>query len=74
MIGHLHGEMTRLLRKLLGRFVTTKVIREQSDLTKVPYQEMNNQHDDDRLAVGWHARDYMENNEVNPEVTQKFFR
>jgi hypothetical protein len=65
--------MTWLLQKLVGRFVTTKVIREKSDVTKVPYQEINNQHDDDRLAVGWwHARDYMESREVNPKVTLKF--
>lgn len=74
MIGHLHGEMTRLLRKLLGRFVTTRVIREESTLTKVVYNKLENQHEDERLAVGWRARDYLSNNDVNPEVTQKFFR
>lgn len=58
----------------MGRFVTTKVIKEQSDLTRVSYKEMNNQHDEESLADCWRAREYMENNEVNPEVTQKFFR
>lgn len=74
MIGHLDAEMTRLLRKLLGRFVQTKVILAQPDLTKVPYPNRESQLDDDILAVGWRAREYVRNNEVGPEDTANFFR
>ncbi|XP_053391137.1 uncharacterized protein LOC128553963 [Mercenaria mercenaria] len=73
MIGYLHTEMTRLLRKLMGRFTTTEVIRDATDLPKVPFQVRENQHDDERLAVGWRVREYLDNSDVSTEITKKFF-
>lgn len=75
MIGYLHTEMVRLLRKLLGRFVQTKVITSEKDITKVQYQMRANQHDDTIIAIGWRAREYIgENEEIAPEIVSKFFR
>ncbi|KAG1693352.1 Zinc finger BED domain-containing protein 5 [Nymphon striatum] len=73
MIGIMDAEMTRLLRKLMGRFVTTKVITAASDITKVDFQKKDNQHGDELLAVGWRARNYIVDNEIPLETTQKFF-
>lgn len=74
MIGVMDSEMTRLLRKLLGRFVTTKVITAERDITKVNFNNRENQHENDILAVGWRAREYISDEEVAPEITTRFFR
>lgn len=74
MIGMMDIEMTRLLRKLLGRFVSTKVITVKRDITRVKYNCRENQHDEDILAVGWRAREYINDEKVAPEITRLFFR
>ena len=62
MIGHLHSEMVRLLRKFLGKFVKTAVIRSCPDLTKVNFSDRENQHADDNIAVGLQTREYLKDN------------
>lgn len=75
MVGFLHTEMVRLLHKLLGKFVTTKTITVQQDITKVDFRCTDNQQDDSRIAVGLTARGYLSDNEdLPPETIRKFFR
>ena len=74
MIGYLHAEMTRLLRKFLGKFVSTAVIRGQSDITKVDFMDPENQLTDQYLAVGMKARTYLADNDDLPaEKISSFF-
>ncbi|XP_056003345.1 uncharacterized protein LOC125662754 isoform X2 [Ostrea edulis] len=74
MVGFLHTEMVRLLHKLLGKFVTTKTITVQQDITKVDFRCTDNQQDDSRIAVGLTARGYLSDNEdLPPETVRKFF-
>ena len=75
MIGHLHTEMIRLLRKLMGLFVTPRVIKSQSDISAVDYKTRDNQHDDEVLAIGWTAREFLrENPDLSPTVISKFYK
>jgi hypothetical protein len=75
MVGFLHTEMVRQLRKLLGKFVTTKTITAHSDITKVDFRRPKNQHDNTRLVVGLTARGYLnDQDDLPPEIVNKFFR
>jgi len=72
MIGHLHKEMYRLLRRLMGKFVLTRVIAVEADVTKVDYANPDNQHDDSHIAIGIYTRTYIaESSEDIPESTTK---
>ncbi|CAG2218228.1 unnamed protein product [Mytilus edulis] len=51
MIGYFHTEMVRLLSKMMGKFVTTRTITAQSDITKVDFRCKDNQHYNTRIAV-----------------------
>ena len=74
MVGYLHTEMVRLLRKFLGKFVKTSVITASKDITKVDYTNPDNQHPDNNLAVGMAARSYLsENPDIPPETVKSFF-
>ena len=74
MIGHLNSEMIRLIRKMMSKFVKSKVIRE-NEVTGVPYDNKENQLDDDVIAVGWRAREFvLESDTVSTEMRRKFFR
>lgn len=75
MVGFLHTEMVRLLRKLMARFVSTKVITSQQDITKVDLQSTENQHDNERIATGWTAREFLsDHEELSPVVVNRFYR
>lgn len=75
MVGFLHTEMVRLLRKLMARFVSTKVITSQQDITKVDLQSTENQHDNERIAIGWTAREFLsDHEELSPVVVNRFYR
>ena len=74
MIGYLYDEVTRLLRKFLGKFVTTKTIKPASDITTVPFRASEHQHPDSNMAIGMDARGYLINNpDIPEETTRKFF-
>ena len=74
MVGYLHSEMTRLLRKFLGKFVSTTAIRATNDITQVEFMSAENQLSDDLLAVGMKARNYMsENVDLPAEKISSFF-
>lgn len=75
MIGHLHSEMVRLLRRLMGKFVKTAVITASRDLTSVNFTDRDNQHDDDNIAVGLQTREYLKDNQVilPPHTVTRFF-
>ena len=75
MIGHLHSEIYRLLRKFLGKFVLTKVISTYTDITEVDYITLENQHPDNNIAVGMDARQYLQDNQddITQDTTTKFF-
>ncbi|CAC5378676.1 unnamed protein product [Mytilus coruscus] len=75
MVGFLHTEMVRLLRKLMARFVSTKVITSQQDITKVDFKSADNQHDNERIAIGWTAGELLsDHEELSPVVVNRFFR
>ena len=75
MIGHLHSEMVRLLRRLMGKFVKTAVITASRDLTSVNFTDRDNQHDDDNIAVGLQTREYLKDNQdiLPPHTVTRFF-
>ncbi|CAC5413355.1 KCNT1 [Mytilus coruscus] len=74
MVGFLHTEMVRLLRKLMARFVSIKVITSQQDITKIDFQSTENQHDNERIAIGWTAREFLsDHEELSPVVVNRFF-
>lgn len=60
LIGHQHGELMRLFRRFLGKFVKTSVITRYSDLMAVDYKSHTNQHEDSNLAVGLKTREYLQ--------------
>ncbi|XP_045208611.2 uncharacterized protein LOC123560483 [Mercenaria mercenaria] len=75
MIGYLHQEMSRLLRKFLGKFVTTSAINSSSQITMVDFKNPNIQHPDDNLAIGMNARRFLNDNPDLPQETVNgFFR
>lgn len=71
-IVQLDGEMRRLLRKFLGKFVQVQVIK-QNSLTNVPFDNEENQLPDHLLAVGMRARATLSEDEVDPNVQARFF-
>ena len=57
------------------RFVTTRVIKSQSDITAVNFKTRDNQHDDEVLAIGWTAREFLkENPDLSPTVISRFYK
>lgn len=75
MAGYLHTEMIRVIRTFMGKFVKTSVINSASDLTKVDFTSIANQHNDDLLAIGMAARTYLaENDELHPDLRATFLR
>lgn len=62
MIGYLYSEMTRLLLRFLGKFVTTTAIRATSDITKVELKSADNQLPEHLLAVSMKPRSYLADN------------
>lgn len=75
MIGHLHQEMTRLLRKFMAKFVQMSSITSVDKLTMVKFTDPQNQHDDDLIAVGMGARTYLcDHPDIPPEAVSSFFK
>ena len=75
MIGYLHTEMIRLLRKFMGKFVKTRVITTSKDITEVDFSYPDNQHPDDMLAVGMKTRTYLADSpDLTPETVKSFSR
>lgn len=75
MIGYLHGEMNRLLRLFLAKFVSTSVIRASSDITTVDFRTADNQLSDNYLAVGMKTRTYLADNlDLPAEKINSFFQ
>ncbi|XP_060074370.1 zinc finger protein 862-like [Ylistrum balloti] len=71
---YLGKEMQQLLRKLLGKFVLAKTIREAEDVTAVPYRDTTVHLKDPYLAVGLCTRAYLsEHDEDTQGVTARFF-
>ncbi|WAQ96685.1 hypothetical protein MAR_029375, partial [Mya arenaria] len=76
MVGHLHTEMQRLMRKLLGKFVSTQAIAAAKDVTSVNFLDDEVQHQDSIIAIGLKTRQYLQDNEetLPPGTPAKFFR
>ena len=74
MIGYLHQEMTRLLRKFMGKFVQSKVITAETDITQVDFTLPANQLPDDLLAVGLSTRTFIADKEVPDSILSSFFK
>ncbi|CAC5402734.1 unnamed protein product [Mytilus coruscus] len=74
MIGNLHTEVVRLLRKMMGKFVTTSTITAQSDITKIDFRCTDNQQDNTRIAVGMKVRVFLsDNDDLAPQTVNNFF-
>lgn len=69
-------EMDRLLRKLMVKFVTLTHIRGQPDLRHVDYDNFDNQHDDDTIAIGLQTRTLLAEMEddLDPHTITVFFK
>ena len=73
-IGKLIPEMTRLLRKFLGKFVKISIIKDcSSDMTKVDLS-VANQLDDEFIAIGMKARALLADESLDVADESKFFR
>ena len=56
MIGDLLPEMDRLLRTFIVKFVQMHCVKSCLNLKEVDFKTRENQHQDDKLAVGMNAR------------------
>lgn len=72
----LHDQINRLLKKFLTKFVKISIISQSKLVTDVPYCAIDNQHDDDHIAVGLTTRTFLADNQddISPHVIQTFFR
>lgn len=75
-IGNLLTDMKRLLRKFLGKFVQTKVIKGSDDLRSVSYNNRDNQHPDNNIAVGSRTREFIaeQHDEIDPQLEANFYK
>lgn len=75
-IGVLHDQITKLLRKLLGKFVQVKCITSCKDICDVKYNDRENQLSNDLIAVGPKNRTYLVDysDDLKEETETKFFR
>ena len=67
-------DMTRLLRKLLGKFVSVRVMTAAGGLTNVDFRSEESQLGDEILAVGMEAKAYLTEADVSDGVKATFFR
>ncbi|XP_060586608.1 uncharacterized protein LOC132742270 isoform X2 [Ruditapes philippinarum] len=76
MVGHLHTEMQRLMRKLLGKFVTSQTIIAARDVTTISFETEEVQHPNDNIAIGLRTREYIKDNEdtIPQETIAKFYQ
>lgn len=70
-IGSMQGEMDKLLRKLLVKFVLMRHVR-GADLQQVKFSDKSMQLDDDTIAVGVAARSLLSEDHIAPRVRQQF--
>ncbi|WAR19336.1 hypothetical protein MAR_001174 [Mya arenaria] len=68
------SEIRRLLHSLHGKFVRTKVIMAASNITKVDYTNHLYQHEDNNIALGWRACQFLKEHDVAPYTMENFFR
>lgn len=77
LIYALHGQMFRLLRKLLSKFVSPTVVRDATDLTEVCYADQANQLDDSKLFVGLLTRSKLQKKldegDISPQQMKNFY-
>ena len=75
MIGVLLPEMDRLLQTFILKFVQMRCVKSGLNLKEVDFKTQENQHQDNKLAVGMNARslliDVVANN-ITPNIEQKF--
>ncbi|XP_069109151.1 uncharacterized protein [Argopecten irradians] len=66
-------EIRRLLGRFLGRFVKAKVIREADHLTKVEFDDINNQIPDSIVDIGPFCYAYIVDKEdsISPSLTNR---
>ncbi|XP_033744260.1 zinc finger BED domain-containing protein 5-like [Pecten maximus] len=71
---YLGQEIRLLLRKLLGKFVQAKVIKETKDITHIPFKDPALHLDDSFLAIGLSTRAYLSQHEddVEPSAVSRF--
>ena len=71
----LNGQIKRLLKKFLSKFVQTPVIQKY-DLQDIPYGEEDNQYTDDNIAVGLDTHTYLSEVQdvLSPTSTTRFFK
>ena len=76
MIGGLLPEMDRLLRTFIVKFVQMRCVKSCLNLEEVDFKTRENEHQDDKLAVGMNARSLLVDtiaNNITPTTEQKFF-
>ncbi|XP_033747492.1 uncharacterized protein LOC117332621 [Pecten maximus] len=61
LIGHLHTQMQRLMRRLLGKFVQVKEITAHTDLRNVKFLDQDKQLANNFLAIGLDTRTFISN-------------
>jgi hypothetical protein len=75
----LHGQMLTLLRKMLSRFISADVIKENADdLTKIEYQLPENQLSNSSMFIGLVAKSEISKNleagDISEQDVKKFYR
>ena len=75
-IGCLTIEMTRLLRKLLVKFVQMHHVKDKADVRDVDYANPELHHDNEFMAVGLPARTLLADTDaaIEESTKTKFFR
>ena len=76
MIGDLFLEMDRLLQTVIVKFIQMRCVKSCLNLKEVDFKTRENQHQDDKLAVGINAKSLLidaVSNNITPTIEQKFF-
>ena len=76
MIGDLRQEMDRLLRTFIVKFVQMRCVKSCLNLKEKDFKTRENQHQDDKFAVGMNTRSLLVDavaNYITPTIEQKFF-
>ena len=76
VIGDLLPEMDRLLRTFIVKFVQMRCVKSYLNLKEVDFKTRENQHQDDKLAVGMNARSLFDDavaKSITPTIEPKFF-
>ena len=73
-VGILIQEMDQLLRKLRGKFVQIRHIRNVVDLCTINFNDRFVQHDDSTVAISLKVRSFFKDEYVTPAVQTSFIR